>query len=483
MNNVVAKGTVYMMLGQLSIILSGYLIHVVLARLFGPSVYGSFGVILSLTIITKTVFLTGIHRAVAKYIAEQRERTAAILKAGMQVQSVIIVVAMLLVVVFAAPIASFLNDSSLVSLIRLSSLVVLTVGLFAMYVRGYLDGNRMYSREATMDMIHGALKVVIAILLVWLGFGIFGALLGYILAPLAAFLIARRYVPKARPGENFSRMALIRFALPITFFHITSTLTMNLGLLLVKRMVNEDVQIGIYTAADTLSRIPNSIFIALAMTLFASVSMAVAQKNQELVKKYIRLSYRYSLLLLLPAAALASVYATPIMTLLYSAEYASAGELLGPLIFASVFFSLFQIASSIISASGKPQHAMWMSSLVLVGGYVLYLLLIPRHGLQGAALAMLIIAVAGFMIAALYLLICFKALVRLSSLAKISFATFLVTVLAYFLPASGIMALLFAGLLFLLYLLVLVMLNELTPEDFLLVRSMVSEKIFRKNHS
>src|SRR3989344_4172656 len=97
----IARGTLYLMGAQLTITISGYLIHLLLARMFGPAIYGDFGIILSLILITKTLFLTGTNRAISKFIAEDNQKSGSILKSGLYLQSGIIALNTIIYLIFA----------------------------------------------------------------------------------------------------------------------------------------------------------------------------------------------------------------------------------------------------------------------------------------------------------------------------------------------------------------------------------------------
>ena len=84
------RGAFYITLSQVAMVFSNYLIHFGLARYFGPSAYGNFGVILSLMFITRTIFMTGLHRAVAKYASEYKNRARSVLKEGIKLQIIFV---------------------------------------------------------------------------------------------------------------------------------------------------------------------------------------------------------------------------------------------------------------------------------------------------------------------------------------------------------------------------------------------------------
>src|SRR3989339_692661 len=167
MGNALARGTLYMMIAQFIVLVSGYLIHVFLGRLFGPEMYGDFGIIISLMLITKTLFLTGIVKSVTKYVAEEDGQAFRILKAGVKIQLFFSLICVLFYLVFAELLARLFQDLSLAGSIRFSSLVVIPIGLYAIYSEGYLNGKRIFQKQALVEAGSSLLRVAIAVALVF----------------------------------------------------------------------------------------------------------------------------------------------------------------------------------------------------------------------------------------------------------------------------------------------------------------------------
>src|SRR3989344_4146644 len=99
--HVVARGTIYLMATQFVILLSGYLLHISLAHLVSAAVYGNIGIILSIIMITKTLFLTGTTKAISKYVSEQKESFHAVLRSGFRLQLLSILLCVLGYFIFA----------------------------------------------------------------------------------------------------------------------------------------------------------------------------------------------------------------------------------------------------------------------------------------------------------------------------------------------------------------------------------------------
>lgn len=469
--NKTAKGTLYLLFSQLTILISGYLIHIYLARKFGPAIYGVFGILLSLFAINKVIFLSGSLGAVSKYVSAVKEKANFILKAGMELQLILIGICLLFYYFFSDKVALIFHDPSLTSLIQFSAWIIFPVGIYIILVRGYLNGMKMFKHQTLLEALHSLLKLIFALIFVYFGFEIFGALTAYILAPLIVFLISLKFIKREngwknlRTKEKFSKLKLIKFGLPTTLFYVFTTFFLELGLLTIKAVLQNDVLAGFYTSANSLARIPYSLFMALPVIMLPSISSALANQNIKLVRKYIQQSLRYALMILSPITVLVSVYANNIIQMFYSSIFLPAGEVLKILIFGLTFFSLFMILCSFMFGANKPGVATYIALTVSVIAFFLNVKLVKLFGLNGAAWATVGTAFLGLVISSIYVYIKFKTLFNRFSAIKIIVASIIIYVLATLFPVSGKLFILYIILFLLLYLFILRLFKELKDED------------------
>ena len=475
MKNVVARGTLYLMFAQFMVMFLGYVLQVWLGRTLGPSIYGSLGVVLSLIMVTKTFFLTGIAKAMSKFVAEEKEKVGSILRAGLYLQLGSIALCLFLYYFLSAFLANVFHDPGLVGVIRFSSLTVLFVGLSTVYSEGYLNGLRMFKQQAYVELIHSFMRVVLAFVLVYAGFQLYGAVAGYVIAPIFALFFGWKW-SIIEKGNTFEWKKLFWFALPITLYYAFILFIMELGLYTVKAYFLDGVYAGYYTAASTLAKINFSLFSVLPLTILPSISSALSQKNIILVQKYISLSLRYALLLLIPFSFLLSLYAQPIILLFYSSSYLEAVSPLQILTFAYMFFTLFFLFTSVISITHRPVVSVYFAAGGLVMGVVLSYIFIVLYGFVGVAFASLVTSFIGFIATSFFLYTQLNMSFPFVSFFKMVFSGLIVYILGLFLPVKGYYFIFFGGLLLLFYYLLLYLTKEITVDDIGYVKSVLFKK-------
>ena len=178
-------------------------------------------------------------------------------------------------------------------------------------------------------------------------------------------------------------------------------------------------------------------------------------------------------MLLIPAVVLIISTSGELVNLFYSSLYSSAASPLAILVVGLGFLAVFQILTTVITASGKPKIAMLIVLLLVPIALSLNLFLVPIYQLNGAALSTVVTSLLGLAIASVYVWKRFGALVRIKSLLKILIASFALFYISWQLPCSGLFLILEYVSLFLLYFGILVLLREVGKRDLKTLRNIV----------
>jgi len=466
------KDTLYMIFAQMLFIASATAVHIGLGRILGPERYGEFGVITSLLTVLEVLLARGIRDSVTKYTAEFPERSPAIKRQGLVIGSIFGGLVFILYVSMAKPIALAFHDANLTRPLRISALIIPLISLSSVLI-GHLSGKRLFGKRALAMNIQSLAKVAAVYILALMGFGLPGAVSGYVishaLALLAAFYFSRE--PRQESGP-FPASKLFIFAIPIVGFSILLSVLTNLDIFFVKTLIKEGQAAGFYTAALALTRAPYFVSYAFAVTLLPVISQLTSLNRLQEASRYINKSLRYLLILLVPLAFFTNGLSGPIIQLVYSSRYLPAAAPLNILIFGVTFLTFFSVLAAVINGSGQPKTSMALACAILPLDFLLNLLLIPRFGLSGAAAATTLTSLAGVIGAALIVQKKFGALMSGASFLKILLSSAVFIVIPRLWPASGWSLILYALGLFGIYLLLLVLLREITRDDLNLLRNL-----------
>ena len=464
----VEKGALYLMIVQVVFLASGYLIHAGLGRLLGPASYGIFGVVIYLVTLGLDFLRAGIPQAASKYIAEDNSKAEAIMNKTVKLQLIYALLVFSIYLLLADLFADLLGDPSLSVYIRCSAFIIPAGAFFALYIN-FLNGLRWYNKQAQVMFFSIIAKVAGVFALVFLGYAIYGAIFGYLVEPLVGFALGWFFLKGgkgAKDGRNdVDQKKIMSFAMPVILFSISFTFLISADLFFVKRILMENVEVGYYTAASMLSRVPFFILSALGFALFPAISRSTAINDVHQTKRYIARSMRYLLMFLLPTILLISATSESLVSLFYSSAYLPASLPLSILVFGLGFFTIFSILTTIITASGSPRVSMLITLIMVPLSIIFNVLLIPLYGLEGAALATTATSLFGLCIAAGYVLKRFKTLIDALAFVKLCVASVVIYAIALRLPLPLSFLPFLYVLLFAVYCGILFLMKELSEDD------------------
>lgn len=444
---------------------ASYSIHVTLGRKLGPAEYGIFGIIISLITVIELFFFKGLRDTVTKYTSEFPHKARTIKHKSLRIQLIFALVLSGMYFLLSHHLAELLRDETLLPYIRLSVLLVPLLAINSIFL-GYLSGRRLFAKRAIALCLYSFGKVLAVFILVFMGYGVRGAILGYVIGIFIGMTVAGIFSrEESHTSQDFPSSRLILFALPIIFFSGALNLLMNLDLMCVKVLVDDVSAAGLYTSAMMMTKVPYIIFLAFSIALLPAISESTSTRNAELTAFYIRNSLRYLLILLVPIAFFLIAVPHEIMQLVYSDLYTAAGEVLSILIVGILFLTVISVLTAIITGSGRPQVSLAIVFFLVPLDLGLNIYLIPRFALQGAAAATTLTALIGLLMSAGYVKWKFHTLMELKSFLKIVGLGLVFYFVPRLLQASGPLLLVYALGLMVLYVGLLWGLKEIKSED------------------
>ncbi len=472
------RGTLYVAVGQGTFLVTGFLLHAVLARELTPSAYGIFNVAMTLLVWVEITVNNGVPSALSKFLPDESLSEKAVLRAAGRVQALVSLVVLVVMFLAAPLLASLLRDPALTHYLRLALLDVLAMGAYA-YHRGVLNGWRTFRQMSLAIMAYSLAKLAAITLLVGLGFGVEGALVGNVLASLgglaAAYFWTRRRrraggsLPSgekgaAPPAIQVDEGRILAFVLPTVLFTLASNILLGLDLMGVQALLPDEA-VGYYSAAVKLAEAPRLVLLAFTFTLLPSLSHAIAAGDQARARHYLTQTIRLLALVLLPLIALVTATAEAALTFVFPDEYGAAAPILSVLILAYTAYAVYITLVTTLLAENRPGRALLIPLAVLPLEAVAIWLAITRLGAIGAALASLASVAAAAAVVLTYVFRRYRPAAGARSLGRIALASAIIWALARWWSPTGPALVLAYGLLAALYLALLLLLGELRPSD------------------
>jgi len=381
------RGILFSLIARVFFVGGGYIIHIYAGRKLGLTQYGTLGVVLSILAISYLFLNNGVKQAVSRMTAVYPQAAKKIFHKGLFVQYFFIACIVFVLSVFSETISRFFRDTNLITPLRYLSVVVLSQGIFFV-ITGSLNGLKRFLAQNIVIGTYSVMRPIGVVVLIWLGFGVNGVVLGFLIASVLAATVGLSMVSGFPDEELQVEIPDIWSAAVgnIIIFGCVATL-LNMDLLFVKRLMVGNDSAGLYTAASTFSKIPQRFLYSFGFISLPLVATSYDRGDFAQCKVYISQVFRYSTLVFLPVIVIISATSKDLLTFFYGSDYVLAGSALQILIFGIWFVGLISILAHLMIAIGKGRLMALMSVCIIIFDAFLNMILIPKFGLTGAALS------------------------------------------------------------------------------------------------
>lgn len=514
------RGVVYIAFAKLYFMVAGAIIEFRLPAILANTVFGAYAVVAATISPLNNVLITGSIQAVSRFTAQRPEHADRLQAAGFRMHLYIGVPVALAFMAIAPLVAWFYHDPGKIGPLILAGLIALGYSFYAVFV-GTANGRRHFHKQAALDVIMATLRAAGILGLAIAGFGLYGAIGGWVGATAIILIVATFVVglPKRVPGqEALSVRPLAAFFAGLAAYLILLNLIMSIDQILLKRLVTEwyldhkaqvvgtwqgtfpgwltatvglelepsslaDSQVGFYRAVQNLARLSYQAILAATFVIFPLVSRAVFENDRDATSAYIRTTMRYSLIF---ATAIAVVFAAnpqPLLDIPYSSDYAYFGApALIALALGNVAFSLFAIIGTILNGAGLTRQAITVAGVTLGIAALANYLAIPHFEPGRDVLLAAAVATGGAMVfgAALGGWYCARhlgAFLPLATFVRVIAGIAAAVAVGRLLPwTTPLMTMAEACIVSLTFLLTLVVTRELTGADLRAVTSVVRRR-------
>lgn len=251
--------------------------NVATARLLGPAGFAHVTTVYTLLILMSGITLT-FQVVCAKYVAKcdtapDQAAVASSLQRKAWISGVGIALAMFL---FRNVLTVYLNlpNSNLILLLGLGTAFYIPLGVR----RGYIQGIHAFGPLAVNFMLEGLVRLGGALLLIYIGLGVEGAVLASSAAVVVSHLLARPF-PSSVDGRSRSITIPFQEGLQAIVFFAGQVVINNFDIVLVKHYFVSDVA-GFYAAVSLVGRLVNMCAWSVVNTMFP-VSAAARSGDQE----------------------------------------------------------------------------------------------------------------------------------------------------------------------------------------------------------
>jgi len=396
LSNRVVRGATAVFAGRLLGLLSKGLLLLLLTRyLLTPEEYGLLFLTISVLGVTALFSDLGFAKSAARFLSDVRkddpEQVPHVLRSALAMNVVAIVVVSAAILVFADRIAALVDTPAVATLLSVGTLYLVGHSLFVYVSLGFQGLNRVHLSSVVRVVANVGLLVGVVAFLV-LGFGIRGAVVGYaagyLLSAAVGFWLLRPHLAGSSPDGRRPGLArnVFRYSLPLTLTKGANVLDKRVDIVLVGVFLTP-VAVGYYTLARQLA----GFLVAPASSLGFAVSPSLgdqqsAGKLEEAARLY-EATVEYVLLLYLPAVGGVVLVAEPMVRHVVGTDYLGAVPVIQVLSLYVLLIALDKVTNDGLDFLGRARARAVAKGVASGGNVLLNVLLIPRIGVVGAAVA------------------------------------------------------------------------------------------------
>jgi len=445
---------------------------ILIARFLGAVGYGLYSVALVAPSLLFIFIDLGVNPALIKYCAEFRvkehsNRIASIIKSGFLFKTTLSFIFFLILFCFSDWFAAYgLRRPDIAFLVRIVSILIILQVVFNT-ARNIFVGLDKMEYSATASVLQAIVKLVVALALIFLGFGVLGAIIGhiagYLVAGFISLLLVYSLYGKFRSKNVNSRFSadlkfMIKYGFPLYFSGLLMGFLSQFRMLSLAWFVS-DFDIGNFRAASNFLSLITIVAIPVSTALFPAFSKFNFKEEKEEIERFFHYSLKYILLLLTPVALLVGIASRNLVLLVYGTDFISASSYITLLTITYFYSGISMVINNFLNGIGRTDITLKVNVVNFLTSLPLIYILTMLQGVLGLITSIIISSLAALIYALTIVTKKFNIKFNYPDISKIYLTTFL----------SGSIAFLFHRFLSFSYLIELILVSAIFTTSYLVL--------------
>ena len=380
------KNSSWMMISQVITSICAFVWTILIARYLGASDFGIMSFAISFSTIINIFLDLGISTYATRDISRNNELASDYLGKLIPLK----ILLSLIVLVISLIILSLMSKSYLTTTITL--IFVLEVAFMSLsgLLQGVFQAFGKTKYQALGNVVYSLMLLIFVLITIYFKLGLIFIACSYALSFLTLLIYSytktlnQITIPKFNIDYTFCKKA-VKLSIPFALSGFFYTIYFSIDTVMLSYL-SGDYATGIYNASYKIINVLTTFF-----PVYQAVVFPLMSKLFEGCKYLLKLSYaksiKYLLLIIIPITLGISLYATPLVTLIYGNEYLMSGPVMQVLIWTVSFLFVNGAASTLLNASNKEVSVTKIYCVAAVFNICLNLILIPNYSYHGAALA------------------------------------------------------------------------------------------------
>ena len=289
---------------------------------------------------------------IVKFVSSGDKKQAEVLHALINKRYIVAVLILsALVTILAIPVSSKLGMST-------SVLIWIGPTIFFMFLymvsAAFLQGFLKFGKVALLNIISVLIRLVLGIILLYLGFSIAGITVGILLSFLLTWLLGRHWAGFGQFNKKVDysslKKSVFKYSIPVFVTTLSMSLFIAVDVVMVKYFF-DPFNSGLYASLSTLGKIIFYGAIPVTFVMFPLVAKRVADNKSS--KKLFLISFFITIAIALGILLLFWLTPNFVVNMLFGEKYISASPMLGLFGIFSLFYTLDFFIANYFLSSGR----------------------------------------------------------------------------------------------------------------------------------
>ncbi|MDD5254389.1 MAG: flippase [Candidatus Nanoarchaeia archaeon] len=392
----ISEGALIVLVGIVLSKLLGYVYRFIVART-GTETYGMISTGLAAFSILSTIALLGLDYAVTRYVSfynqkAKSERLTSTIKSALGITTITSIILGVVLFVFSDQIAvSLFHVPALSNVLKIFSFAIPLASIRNIFLAAARGFKKIEYEVYSKNLLENISRIIFTIIAIIIGSNLIGISVAYVLGILISlilsFYLSEKLISIIREKSNISMSKeLLTYSIPLTVSTIFILFTMWIDTLMIGffRTMSE---VGVYNAVMPLSQMMHIFTMALVSLFLPVITEFYARDQTNEIGKTYKVMLKWTAMVNIFFLFLFIFFPSQILTILFGQSYAIGKTALIIISLGYFIYSFSLVSFQVLITFKKTLPIMYISIITTLINVVLNYFLIPKMGIDGAAIS------------------------------------------------------------------------------------------------
>lgn len=384
-------------LGQIIFAIFRFLTNAITTRTLGPEFYGIY--VLATTIVSYAGLISnfGMDNTIVKYVSQFRalkdtKKLRGILVWGVMLVSVFSIILTVIIYIFAVPLAKyFFHQDELVDVLRIMIISLPFSALTLIFLASMQGVNQIKNRVLVERVQIPLISLICISIAVIMGYKLIGIVWAYVFVSVIGTLLGCYYLIRTFGKSLLKGPILIekkevsRFSMPVFFSGLFTRIISSADIIFIGYFLSA-ANVGIYGVAARIAPLLIMPLNAVNATFTPIISDLYVKNKHDKLEQQFKTTTRHILTVSLPLFTLILFFSKEVLSI-FGQRFEEGSFVLITLMIGKFINSATGSSGYMLMMTGRPMINLYNSIILGIFSILMYIFLIPKYGIIGAALA------------------------------------------------------------------------------------------------